>query len=72
MRRNNLWIISLLTAIITVVSLNLIFGRSNWANERGFGYNYWRHRHHYCDDYYRDKIDRRGEPNRSRADTANY
>ncbi len=72
MKRNNLWITGLFTAVITVVSLNLLFGRSNWANERGFGYNHWRHRHHYCDDYYRDKIDRAGEPNRLRPDTANY
>ncbi|MEJ7677349.1 MAG: hypothetical protein WKG06_05640 [Segetibacter sp.] len=72
MRRNNLWIIGLITAVITVVSLNLIFARSNWANERGFGYSKWRHRHHYCADYYRDNIDRGKRPNRLRPDTANY
>ena len=72
MRRNNLWIISLFTAVITVVSLNLIFGRSNWASERGFGYNNWRHRYHYCGDYSRDNKDRSGETNRSRTDSAHY
>lgn len=72
MRRNNLFITGLTTAVVTVVSLNLIFSRSNWANESGFGYNHWRHRYHYCDDYYRNKTDRAGELNRSRPDTANY
>lgn len=70
MRRNNFWI-GAITAIVTVVSLNLIFAGSNWANERRFGYNHWRHRYHHCDDYYRNN-DRAGEFDRSGRDTTDF
>ena len=67
MKRNNLRIIGLLTAAITVVSLNLIFGRSNLAR---FGNNHWRHHHRYCDDYAHDN--RQEAPVHLRSDTTKY
>jgi hypothetical protein len=72
MKRNNLWIIGLMTAVITVIGLNVIAGRSNWANERGFGSNNWRHHHHYCDDYHRGNTDRAKESRNADPDTLNH
>jgi hypothetical protein len=61
MKRNNLSVIGLMTTIITVIGLNVIAGRSNWAIERRFSANNWRHYHHYCHDYHGDNTDRAKE-----------
>ncbi len=71
MKRNNLWLISLTTAVVTVVSLNLVFGRSLYRN--GLGYANWRHNHHhYCNDFDGDNTNRGRVPNRIGTDTTNY
>lgn len=38
MKRSNLFIIGIVTAIVTIISLNVFVGRSYG------GYNHWRHR----------------------------
>lgn len=72
MKRQNLFIIGLLTAVITMVSLNLIFGRSNWANERAFTYSHWGQHRGYCNDDGDLKTERTKEVERLRSDTAHY
>jgi hypothetical protein len=72
MKRNNLWIIGLMTAVITIIGLNVIAGRSNWANERSFFSNNWRHHYNYCDDYHRSNTERAKEFRNADPGTLNH
>ena len=48
MKRGSLFFIGLISAIITIISLNVAFGRSGYYNER---HSYFGHYHH-CDNRY--------------------
>ena len=48
MKRGGLFFIGLLSAIVTIVSLNIAFGRSGFYNERDAYFS----RYHHCGDMY--------------------
>ncbi len=52
MKRSTLWITGIATAIITVISLNAIFGMQRWRYYNHYGYGHYGYRHHgvYCND----------------------
>jgi hypothetical protein len=55
MKRGGLFFIGLLSAIATIVSLNIAFGRSGYYYER---YPYYNRYHHCNDRYYRNHDER--------------
>jgi hypothetical protein len=55
MKRGGLFFIGLLSAIATIVSLNIAFGRSGYYYERYPYYN----RYHHCDERYDRNDDER-------------
>ena len=68
MKRGGLFFIGLISAIATIVSLNVAFGRSGYYYDR---YPYYNHYHH-CDERYdrndaRSKHDQHGD-----STTTNY
>jgi len=56
MKRNNFWLISLVTAVITIASLHLLFPASGFASR--FGYNHWKQHGRYCDGYNQSNAER--------------
>jgi len=72
MRRSNLWIIGVATAIVTVISLNAVFGPRHW----GYYSGYRHHRGFYygdCDGYdRRDSGDINRVPHQAADSTAHY
>jgi hypothetical protein len=55
MKTRNLRFIGIATAVVTVVTLNLILGGSRWAY--GSRYGHWRN-HCLSDDYRNNEVDR--------------
>jgi hypothetical protein len=58
MRRGSLFFIGLISAIATIISLNIAFGRSGYYNER---YPYYSHYHH-CHERYNHYNDQKTKP----------
>jgi hypothetical protein len=70
MKRGGLFFIGLISAIATIISLNVAFGRSGYYNER---YPYYS-RFHHCDGRY-DRYDERSKHDhdlRSDSTISNY
>jgi len=71
MKRGGLFFIGLLSAIATIVSLNIAFGRSGYYYERYPYYN----RYHHCDKRYdrtRDERSRQDHDRQSDSTKTNY
>lgn len=66
MKRGSLFFIGLISAIVTVLSLNFAFGRSWRYYER---YPYYS-RYHNCDERYDRRYDDRQERNHQRSDSS--
>lgn len=71
MKRGGLFFIGLLSAIITIISLNIAFGRSGYYYDR---YSYYNHyNHHRCyDGYDRDHYERQHQHERADSTNSNY
>lgn len=71
MKRGSLFFIGLVSAIITVISLNYAFGRSAYYNDR---YPYFNRYHRCYDERYNRRNDGRQQRNNQRIDstTGNY
>jgi hypothetical protein len=67
--RGGLFFIGLLSAIITIISLNVAFGRSWNYNHYGYG-----HRYNHCDDRYNKNHNQTQHDKNVQADssTRNY
>jgi hypothetical protein len=70
-RRGGLFFIGLISAIATIISLNIAFGRSGYYYERYPYYN----RYHHCDERYdrnRDERSKQDHDRRSDSTNGNY
>lgn len=65
--RRSLFFIGLISAIITVISLNVALGRSGYYYDR---YPYYS-RYHNCDDKYNGRYDERNKGDHQRRDSTN-
>ncbi len=54
MKRGSLFFIAFISAIITIISLNVVLGRSGFYNERYSFYNRYHHCYNNYDQRYRD------------------
>jgi hypothetical protein len=67
-RRGGLFFIGLVSAILTIISLNIAFGRQGYYFDRYPYYN----RYHHCDDRYDRNHDERSKQDRDRrSDSTN-
>lgn len=69
MRRGSLFFIGLISAIVTIVSLNFAFGRPGYYYDRSSYYG----RYHHCDNRYNDEQhnNRNQRDERSKTDSLN-
>ena len=71
MKRGSLFFIALISAIATIISLNMAFGRTGYYNER---YSYYS-RYHHCDkrhNYDNDKKSKRENSLQTDSTNSNY
>ena len=68
MRRGNLFFVALISATITFISLNMVFGRPGYYYERYPHYNRY---HHYYDRQY-DKDYQRNHESKNDSVNSNY
>jgi hypothetical protein len=69
MKRGGLFFIGLISAIITIVSLNIAFGRRGYDEHRSY------HRMHSCDrkqDYHNDERSKKDQHQYNDSTTSNY
>jgi hypothetical protein len=67
MKRGGLFFIELISAIATIISLNIAFGRSGFYNDRYPYYN----RFHRCDDRYDRRYDEQKRNSEMNKDSLN-
>jgi hypothetical protein len=65
--RGGLFFIGLLSAIITIISLNVAFGRSWNYNHYGYG-----HRYYHCDDRYNKNHNHTQHDKNAQADSSTH
>jgi hypothetical protein len=64
MKRGNLLLIGIASAVATIITLNVTLG-SSWNYYGSYGYG---HRWHYCDDRYRRNTDKSHQSNQPNQD----
>jgi hypothetical protein len=67
MKRGAFFFIALISAIATIISLNIVFGRTGYYSER---YSYYSLYHH-CNERYNRDNDKNSKQNSSRTDSTN-
>ena len=71
MKRGRLFFIGLLSAIITIISLNLALG-SRWNGYRNYYHNGYHHCYNKNDDHNYDKEDHRQPQSKADSSNSNY
>ena len=72
MKRGGLFFIGLISAIATIISLNIAFGRSGFYNDRYPYYNHYHHCNERCDRRYDDRSKHGNDEMKRDSSTSNY